>query len=102
MEEITGYVESIRYRNEDNGYTVLDFVVSQDIITCVGNFIAINEGENLCLKGEYVEHQLYGTQLKVSTYEMVNLIIAQRAYELNSKAIQTADSMLDTANQLKR
>lgn len=34
--------------------------------------------------------------------EMVNMIIAQRAYELNSKAIQTADSMLDTANQLKR
>ena len=34
--------------------------------------------------------------------EMVNLIIAQRAYELNSKAIQTSDSMLDTANNLKR
>lgn len=34
--------------------------------------------------------------------EMVNMIVAQRAYELNSKAIQTADSMLDTANNLKR
>lgn len=34
--------------------------------------------------------------------EMVNLIIAQRAYELNSKAIQTADDMLGQANQLKR
>ncbi|MDD6156636.1 MAG: flagellar basal body rod C-terminal domain-containing protein, partial [Lachnospiraceae bacterium] len=34
--------------------------------------------------------------------EMVNLIIAQRAYELNSKAIQTSDSMLETANNLKR
>lgn len=34
--------------------------------------------------------------------EMVELIVAQRAYELNSKAIQTADSMLDTANNLKR
>lgn len=34
--------------------------------------------------------------------EMVNMIIAQRAYELNSKAIQTSDSMLDTANNLKR
>ncbi len=34
--------------------------------------------------------------------EMVNMIIAQRAYELNSKAIQTSDSMLSTANNLKR
>ena len=34
--------------------------------------------------------------------EMVNLIVAQRAYEMNSKAIQTADTMMEEANQLKR
>lgn len=34
--------------------------------------------------------------------EMVNMIIAQRAYELSSKAIQTADDMLSLANQLKQ
>ena len=34
--------------------------------------------------------------------EMVNMIVAQRAYELNSKAIITSDSMLATANALKR
>jgi flagellar basal-body rod protein FlgG len=34
--------------------------------------------------------------------EMVNLIVAQRAYEMNSKAITTADDMLGQANQLKR
>ena len=34
--------------------------------------------------------------------EMVNLIVAQRAYEMNSKAIQTADDMMSQANQLKR
>lgn len=34
--------------------------------------------------------------------EMVNLIVAQRAYELNSKAITTSDEMLQTANNLKR
>ncbi len=34
--------------------------------------------------------------------EMVNMIVAQRAYELNSKAIQTSDSMLQTATSLKR
>lgn len=34
--------------------------------------------------------------------EMVAMIMAQRAYEINSKAIQTADSMLQTANNIKR
>lgn len=34
--------------------------------------------------------------------EMVNMITAQRAYETNSKAIQTADEMLSTANNLRR
>jgi flagellar basal-body rod protein FlgG len=34
--------------------------------------------------------------------EMVNLIIAQRAYEVNSKSIQTSDEMLQNINQLKR
>ncbi len=34
--------------------------------------------------------------------EMVNLIVAQRAYEANSKAIQTGDDMLQIANNLRR
>jgi len=32
---------------------------------------------------------------------MVNMIIAQRAYETNSKVIQSANEMLQTANQLR-
>ncbi len=34
--------------------------------------------------------------------EMVNMIVAQRAYEMNSKAIQTSDDMAGIANNLKR
>lgn len=34
--------------------------------------------------------------------EMIKLITAQRAYEINSKTIQTADSMLEMANNLRR
>lgn len=34
--------------------------------------------------------------------EMVNMIVAQRAYEVNSKAIQTSDEMLQRATELKR
>lgn len=44
---------------------------------------------------------LEGSNVNVAD-EMVNMIIAQRAYELNSKAITTSDSMLETANNLKR
>jgi flagellar basal-body rod protein FlgG len=34
--------------------------------------------------------------------EMVNLIVAQRAYEINSKSIQTSDEMMQNVNQMKR
>ena len=34
--------------------------------------------------------------------EMVGLIVAQRAYEINSKAIKTSDELLSMANNLKR
>ncbi|MCI9082346.1 MAG: flagellar hook-basal body protein [Lachnospiraceae bacterium] len=44
---------------------------------------------------------LEGSNVQVAD-EMVNLIVAQRAYEMNSKAIQASDDMLSQANQLKR
>jgi flagellar basal-body rod protein FlgG len=34
--------------------------------------------------------------------EMVNMIVGQRAYEINSKAVQASDEMLQTANNLRR
>jgi len=34
--------------------------------------------------------------------EMVSMIMAQRAYEISSKSIQTADNMLQIANNIKR
>jgi len=46
------------------------------------------------------QNYLEGSNVQVAD-EMVNLIIAQRAYELNSKAIQAADSMLGQANNLR-
>ncbi|MCM1284278.1 MAG: flagellar basal-body rod protein FlgG [Muribaculaceae bacterium] len=62
----------------------------------------MQEGTTPGLKLSKVHHKwLEASNVQVAD-EMVNMIIAQRAYELNSKAIQTADSMLDTANQLKR
>jgi exodeoxyribonuclease V alpha subunit len=71
MEEITGYVENIIYRNADNGYTVLDFVVDEFLITCTGIFPTVGEGENLLLRGDYVDHPTYGKQFKAVSYEAV-------------------------------
>ncbi len=63
---------------------------------------AINEATNNNVKkSEIVQGYLEGSSVQVAD-EMVNLIIAQRAYEMNSKAITTTDEMLQQANQLKR
>ncbi len=51
--------------------------------------------------GETVHKFLEQSNVSVVN-EMVNMIVAQRAYELNSKAIQTSDTMLGIANNLKR
>ncbi len=63
---------------------------------------AINEAtSNNVQKSSVVQGYLEGSSVQVAD-EMVNLIIAQRAYEMNSKAITTTDEMLQQANQLKR
>ena len=68
METVTGYVEHIVFRNEENGYTVFRLENDEGEVTCVGNFSYISEGEMLELTGEYVNHSVYGTQLKVSSH----------------------------------
>ena len=62
----------------------------------------INEATDKNLKKSTVNQgYLEGSNVQVAD-EMVNMITTQRAYELNSKVITTSDSMLDTANGLKR
>lgn len=63
---------------------------------------AINENENDNVqRSSIAQGYLEGSNVQVAD-EMVNLIVAQRAYEMNSKAITTTDEMMQTANQLKR
>lgn len=70
METVTGYVDHIVFRNEENGYTVFNLDNDDGEVTCVGNFNFINEGEMLELQGEYVNHNVYGNQFKVSAYQV--------------------------------
>lgn len=64
---------------------------------------AINE-TNLAAnmkKSNIRQGYLEGSNVQVAD-EMVNMIVAQRAYEMNSKIIQTTDDMMSQANNLKR
>ena len=70
MEVVTGYVEHIVFRNEENGYTVFNLDSEDGEVTCVGNFHYINEGEMLEIQGDYVNHSVYGSQLKVSSHKV--------------------------------
>lgn len=64
--------------------------------------LPLNEATNpFVTKSEMRQGYLESSNVQVAD-EMVNLIIAQRAYELNSKVITTSDSMLQVANELKR
>lgn len=70
MEVVTGYVEHIVFRNEENGYTVFSLANDDGELTCVGSFHYIAEGELMELSGEYTNHSIYGTQLQVKTHEI--------------------------------
>ena len=71
MEELKGYIEHIIYSNAENGYTVFVFTTDTEEITCVGTLHALSQGERLKIKGERVNHQLYGEQFKISELEII-------------------------------
>jgi flagellar basal-body rod protein FlgG len=50
---------------------------------------------------QVMQGYLEGSNVAVAD-EMVNMIVTQRAYELNSKAITASDEMLQQANNLRR
>ena len=70
MEHLEGYVDHIRFRNENNGYTVLSLDVEDDEETVVGLFPFLNEGEYISMEGEYVDHPVHGPQFQMKTYEI--------------------------------
>ena len=70
MATVTGYVEKIKYRNEENGYSVLTVSDGREEYVLVGTFPYITEGEHLEATGRMVEHSIYGEQLAVESYEI--------------------------------
>lgn len=68
MATVCGFVEKIKYRNEDNGYTVLSLVNAGEEYTLVGSFHYISEGEMIEAVGSMTEHPVYGEQMTVESY----------------------------------
>ncbi len=68
MATVSGYVEKIKYRNNENGYSILNVSSEQDEYVLVGTFPYISEGDYLEASGELVEHPIYGEQVRVEHY----------------------------------
>ena len=70
MYEITGEVDSIIYRNEENNYTVIVVNSGDTQLTAVGTLPSISSGEEVKLIGQYKSHPTYGEQFVVSACEL--------------------------------
>ncbi len=68
--KLEGYVEHIVYRNEENGYSVLNLVSEGQEITVVGSFHYLSEGELLELTGSYGSHPVYGEQFQAESFQV--------------------------------
>ena len=69
-ETINGFVEKVVYRNNENGYTVVNISVEGDDVVCTGYFSDITEGDQIIAEGSFVEHKQYGIQFTVASYEI--------------------------------
>ncbi|HZJ56667.1 MAG TPA: ATP-dependent RecD-like DNA helicase [Clostridia bacterium] len=71
MDEVVGIIEDVVFRNEDNGFTVMEIrdESQKGTITVVGNLPFAVEGERVKVTGQWAVHPDYGEQLKVENYE---------------------------------
>ncbi|MBE6778365.1 MAG: ATP-dependent RecD-like DNA helicase [Ruminococcaceae bacterium] len=67
--QLQGTVENIVFRNDDNGWTVLELDVDGTLETIVGTLPYVQVGESLRLQGEFVEHHTFGRQFKATACE---------------------------------
>ena len=88
---VTGYIDHIIFRNEDNGYTVfvMKGVKGEEELTCVGNFPVISQGTTIEASGSYINHHVYGKQFQITSFaeKMPEDALAMERY-LGSGAIK--------------
>ena len=92
-ETVTGYIDHVIFRNEDNGYTVMVLKGMEEEqeqeLTCVGTFPAITQGAAIEASGNYTTHPVYGKQFQIASYveKMPEDALAMERY-LGSGAIK--------------
>lgn len=90
-ETVTGYIDHVIFRNEENGYTVmvLKGMEEERELTCVGTFPAITQGAAIEASGNYTTHPVYGKQFQIASYveKMPEDALAMERY-LGSGAIK--------------
>ena len=67
--ELSGQVESIVYRNDENGYTVIELAGQENMITATGIMPLVQVGESVKLYGSFKTHPSYGEQFSVTALE---------------------------------
>lgn len=68
-QSVSGTVEEIVFRNEENGYSVIDISVNGEPLTVIGIMPYVYEGEQIIAYGSWVNHPEYGRQFKAESYE---------------------------------
>jgi len=79
MEKIQGYIDHFIYFNESNGYGVIELYTEKEDVICVGSFGGVGQGENVEITGRYVEHAVYGRQLKA---ESIKVLVPEDAFAM--------------------
>lgn len=64
-----GVLDRIVYESEETGFFVGRMRQGQEVITFVGNLMAVSEGETVRLRGRWVDDKKFGRQLRVESYE---------------------------------
>lgn len=67
--ELSGQVEAVVYRNDENGYTVIELAGENEMITAVGTMPLVSVGEHVKLYGTYKNHPSYGQQFSATACE---------------------------------
>lgn len=90
-ETVTGYIDHIIFRNNDNGYTVMVLKGTQqeEELTCVGTFPSVTQGATIEAVGTFSHHPVYGKQFQISSFveKMPEDALAMERY-LGSGAIK--------------
>ncbi len=70
-ERLEGTVSGVKFRNEDNNYSIISIAVGRREYTATGTLPTLAVGEQIILEGSFIEHPQYGKQFKISSFETV-------------------------------